>query len=99
MIVEQNLRRLWQEDGIHPAEAVHDAERDAFLKHDITAKQVEVKLDPADAEVLTEAGGRSGALSAAATDPGDIPLTVQPASTPGSLAASFKNAADTLLDM
>lgn len=34
--VEQNLRDLWEERGIHPAEAVHDADSDAFLKADLT---------------------------------------------------------------
>ena len=40
-IVEQNLRDLWQERGIHPAEAAHDAQADAFLKGDLTAKNLE----------------------------------------------------------
>jgi hypothetical protein len=38
-VVEANLRQMWQEDGIHPAEAVHDAESDAFIKHEITTPQ------------------------------------------------------------
>jgi hypothetical protein len=62
---EANLRRAWQEDGIHPAEAVHDAQNDAFAKHDITAKPKDYKLDAADEEVLTETGGKPGNLSAA----------------------------------
>lgn len=33
---EQNLRDLWAERGIHPAEAVNDARSDAFLKGDLT---------------------------------------------------------------
>src|SRR5216684_2862554 len=33
---EQNLRDLWEERGIHPAEAVHDADSDTFLKADLT---------------------------------------------------------------
>jgi hypothetical protein len=94
-----NLTRMWREDGIHPAEAVHDAANDAFLKNEITARRVEVPLDPADAEVLTETGGRPGALSAAASDPPNIPIDIQPAQPPGSLAASFKAAGDTLLDI
>jgi hypothetical protein len=96
---ETNLKRMWEEDGIHPAEAVHDAATDAFLKHDLKAPQVEVKLDPADIEVLTETGGKPGSLGAAASEPGDIPLSIQPARPPGSLAASFKAAADTLFDI
>jgi len=35
--VETNLKEQWQERGIHPAEAVHDAQSDAFLKHELTA--------------------------------------------------------------
>ena len=96
---EANLKRLWQEDGIHPAEAVHDAEQDAFVKNEIVKPQTEVKLDPADEEVLTETGGKPGSLGAAATDPIDIPIAQQPASPPGRLAAAFKDAADTLLDI
>lgn len=38
---EANLKQLWQEHGIHPAEAVHDAQSDAFLKHDLTARPSE----------------------------------------------------------
>jgi len=94
-----NLKRMWQEQGIHPAEAVHDAQADAFLKNEITAKQDVVKLDPADEEVLTETGGKPGSLGAAATDPADVPLSVQPASPPGRLAAAFKSAGDNLLDI
>lgn len=33
---EPNLRRMWDEDGIHPAEAVHDAQRDALLRQMLT---------------------------------------------------------------
>ena len=38
---DTNLRDLWQERGIHPAEAVHDAQTDSFLKGDLTAKNLE----------------------------------------------------------
>lgn len=38
-----NLRRLWNEEGIHPAEAVNDAQTDAFLRHVLT----EIESDPA----------------------------------------------------
>lgn len=41
--VEMNLRRMWREDGIHPAEAVHDAERDAFVKNEIVAPREEIQ--------------------------------------------------------
>jgi hypothetical protein len=95
---EPNLKRMWSEDGIHPAEAVHDAQSDAFLKNEITARRADnFKLDPEIEEVLTETGGKPGNLGAAATDPADIPLDVQPASPPGRLAAAFKDAGDTLL--
>jgi hypothetical protein len=96
---EANLRQMWKEDGVTPAEAVHDARTDGFLKHEITAPREEIKIDLADVEVLTETGGRPASLSAAMTEPGDIPLDVQPASPPGRLAAAFKSAADTLLDI
>lgn len=96
---EANLKQLWQEEGIHPAEAVHDAHADAFLKHDLTAKQDPVTLDPETQLVLTETGGKPGSLSAARSDPADIPLDVQPARPPGSLAAAFKAAGDKLMDM
>jgi len=33
---EQHLRDLWEERGIHPAEALHDAQSDAFLRQEIT---------------------------------------------------------------
>jgi hypothetical protein len=35
-VAEQNLRDLWTERGIHPAEAVHDAGSDAFLHQQLT---------------------------------------------------------------
>jgi hypothetical protein len=97
--VEVNLRRMWTEDGIHPAEAVHDAQSDAFLKNEITAARETVKLDPEDELVLSETGGKPGDLSAARTDPADISPDVQPASPPGRLAAAFKDAGDKLLDI
>lgn len=97
---EANLRQAWEQDGLHPAEAVHDAQTDAFLKHDLTAKQESVKLDPADEAVLTETGGRPASLSAAATDaPTDVPLSVQPSSAPGRLSESLKATGDKLLDI
>lgn len=38
---EQNLRDLWQERGIHPAEAAHDAQTDSFLRGDLTRPNLE----------------------------------------------------------
>jgi hypothetical protein len=96
---EANLKRMWTEDGIHPAEAVHDAQSDAFLKNEITAKQIEVKLDPEDELILSETGGRPGSLGAAATEPADVPLDIQPARPPGSLAAAWQSASDGLFDI
>lgn len=52
-----------------------------------------------DLEALTSTGGKPGSLSAAMTEPGDIPLDVQPAKPPGSIMASIKAAGDTLLDI
>ena len=96
---EANLKRAWQEDGYHPAEAIHDAQGDAFLRGDLKAPHEPVKLDPADIEVLTETGGRPGNLSAAAVEPELVSIAEQPAQPPGRLAASFQQAADTLFDM
>lgn len=96
---EANLRQMWREDGIHPAEAVHDAQTDAFVKHEITAPREEIKLPPETEAVLEETGGKPGSLSAAMTDPADIPLEVQPPQPPSSLIASAQAAAETLFDV
>jgi hypothetical protein len=97
---EETLRQAWEQDGIHPAEAVHDAQADAFLKHDLTAKDREpTTLDRADEDMLAETGGRPAPLSAAVSDPPDIPLSQQPATPPGRLAAAFHDAADKLYDI
>lgn len=45
-VTEENLRRMWKEDGIHPAEAVHDAANDAFKKHEITAPPAQIDIAP-----------------------------------------------------
>lgn len=37
---EPNLRKLWDERGIHPAEAVNDAQSDAFLRDELTKPTV-----------------------------------------------------------
>jgi hypothetical protein len=96
---EANLKRMWSEDGIHPAEAVHDAQADAFIKNEITAAREEVKLPATEEEMLTETGGKPGDLGAAATDPPDVSPAVQPLSPPGRLAAALQSAGDTLLDI
>lgn len=96
---EPNLKRMWSEDGIHPAEAVHDAQTDAFVKHDVTAPHDEIKPDPEAEELLTATGGSPGSLSAAVTDPADIPPDVQPVSPPSSLVARATQATDALFDI
>ncbi len=60
---ESNLRRAWQEEGIHPAEIVHDQARDAFLKHQVTAEPRPVELDPDLFDTLIETGGPPPARS------------------------------------
>jgi hypothetical protein len=35
--VNDNLETLWRERGVHPAEALHDAQRDAFVMGDLTS--------------------------------------------------------------
>ncbi|WP_407160170.1 hypothetical protein [Bradyrhizobium sp. STM 3557] len=92
---EPNLRRIWSEDGIHPAEAVHDAERDAFLKHEITAPSLVVK-SPMEGEEgqLLAADGAPMSLSAARTDPTELPSPdVQPV-RPGLAAQASKAVED-----
>lgn len=96
---EANLRQMWREDGIHPAEAVHDAQADAFVKNEITAPREEIKPPPEVEQVLEETGGKPGSLSAAMTDPADIPPDVQPPRPPSSLVATAQAAAETLFDV
>lgn len=98
-LIEKTLHALWMDHGIHPAEAVHDAQADAFLKHQITAPQEEIKPDPETEKVLTETGGPPGSLSAAVTPPEAIPLDVQPAAPAGTWAAAAKAASDKLFDI
>jgi hypothetical protein len=72
--IEQNLRRMWKEDGIHPAEAVHDAQTDAFIKHDITAPR-EVDFPDTASEVakgLTYDRAREIAQQARDTETADV---------------------------
>jgi hypothetical protein len=84
-IAETNLRQLWQDRGIHPAEAAHDAQSDAFLKQDLTS--------PAD-----ENGQPLRAVGAEVTK--DTPsVQQQPAPPAGSLATSAQAALDRLYDV
>jgi len=97
---ETNLKRMWSEDGIHPAEAVHDAQTDAFLAHEITAPREVVKLDPEIEKIFEETGGKPASLSAAVTEPSiDVPLDVQPAQPPGKMTAMVQDAAERLFDV
>lgn len=107
---EANLRRKWQEDGVHPAEAVNDARRDAFLRQEITRADPDpaVKLPPEawSPEALAEKpynlpaeapSGPARSLGAAATE--DMPsLAQQPPPPPGSLLATLKSAGDAITD-
>lgn len=91
---EANLKRMWSEDGIHPAEAVHDAQSDAFLKHDLTAKQEPVEMPKGEEGELLSADGKAMSLSAARTDPSDLPSPdVQPV-RPGLAARASKAVED-----
>lgn len=112
--VEMNLRRMWEEDGIHPAEAVHDAQADAFFRNEVTAPREEIKITPEPGaeppqtmpkdwdvkpEEMQEAFGDGASLSAAVTPPELVPPDVQPPRPAGSLAASAQKAAETLFDI
>lgn len=94
----QRLQQVWREDGIHPSEALHDAQRDAFIRHDLTTKADEVKPTKEFVENWPEPVPQS--LGAAVnTEPPLIPLAEQPAAPPGRLAATFRDAGEKLLDM
>jgi hypothetical protein len=67
--VEANLHRAWHEDGIHPAEAVHDAQRDAFARHDITTEPTVARIPVDDAVLLEQAGMIPRALAEDALPP------------------------------
>lgn len=87
-IVEQRLQALWQESGIHPAEAAADAQNDAFLHHSLTAPAGEAAPKVAtDSDVLlATAGDVTHSLGAdVTTDPPLIPPSVQPLSPQGTL--------------
>jgi hypothetical protein len=95
---EARLRQMWEEKGIHPAEAVHDAHYDAFLKHDLVAKAEDVKPSKELLDNSPDAVPHS--LGAAVnSEPPLVSPDVQPTQSPGKLAASVQNAADTLFDI
>lgn len=41
---EGKLKEAWQEQGLHPSEVAHDAQNDAFLRHDLSS----AAADPVD---------------------------------------------------
>ena len=101
-VAEQNLRDLWQDKGIHPAEAVNDAKSDAFLKHDLTTEPKAAEVDPEAMTTLAETGGMPAhGLGADVTTepPIDTPLTTQPASPAARLMTAAHDATDKLFDI
>jgi len=99
---ETNLRRAWDEDGIHPAEAVNDARQDAFVKHDLTKEAKPVELDPELFDTLAETGGmplRGLGADVAGEPRADVPLSTQPPAPPGRLMTAAHDAAAKLTDI
>lgn len=84
-VAEQNLRQLWADRGVHPAEAVKDAQNDAFLRQDLKTEH------DADGEPLRAAGAEVTR---------DMPsLEQQPVPPAGQIAASLKASADKFIDI
>jgi hypothetical protein len=79
---EANLRTLWQDKGIHPAEALADAENDAFLKHDLQTDQAAHSL--------------GAAATVDADMPPLTPIAVQPPSPQGKLTTLAQSAIEQL---
>lgn len=91
------LQQLWQEKGLHPSEVAHDAQTDAFLRHDLTAKGVEVETPKEAVDTLP---GVPHSLGAEVTSlPPDVPPSVQPLQQPGKLTAAMQSGADRLFDI
>lgn len=83
---EANLRTLWRENGIHPAEAVADAANDDFFKSQLTAEN-------------WDGEGQTPRQAVGAEVTKDFPdMTAQPVHPPGVLQAAVKNAATRLMD-
>jgi hypothetical protein len=87
---EAKLRQHWQERGIHPSEALHDAERDAFLRHDLSSAAAEPStLPPADVPFSQQPAPLPGRIAAAVQATadrlldigGDIQMKVAPMAT------------------
>ena len=95
---EAILRVLWQEKGIHPAEALADAQNDAFLMHDLTTAKPQ-PLSDATVMALKEGGMdvAPNSLGAAVTsDPPLIPPSVQPPTPAGTLSSIAQSAIEQL---
>ena len=92
-VAEANLRQLWEERGIHPAEAVADARNDAFLRHDLTTPEEQARGDSAES-----AGESLRAVGAEVTR--DMPtLAEQPPPRPGRLIEVGRQAMDQALGL
>lgn len=96
---EGNLRTLWDERGIHPAEAVHDAQNDNFLKAELTSPAVEPSGVGPDGQPITEMPEPPLRAVGAEVTASTPDFATEPARPPGSLMAAVNKAADTLLDL
>ncbi len=103
---EANLQRLWQEKGIHPAEAVADAERDTWLRHQITAPIEAAASAADDAKVADIISGRAegeiplrAAGAEVTTDPPLVSPADMPLPRPASLSTAFHEMGATLTDI
>jgi hypothetical protein len=107
---ESRLRQMWEQDGIHPAEAVTDAQRDAFVKQELKRPETDpaTKLPPEAwwPESLAEhpyelpEKPEGEPLRALGADVAGAPsLAQQPAPPPGRLSAAVHDTADRLLDI
>ncbi len=84
-IATANLKTLWRDQGIHPAEAVHDAQSDAFVRDELTTAS-------------DESEGTAHGLGADVAQP--MPsLAEQPAPPPGRFSAMTQSLGDRLLDL
>jgi hypothetical protein len=98
-----NLQQLWEERGIHPAEAVHDAERDAFLRQELTQKPItsppdawtpENLIATADKPFEPQPGG------ADVTAPRNLPSVAdQPPQPPGKIVEAARASVDQLFGL
>jgi hypothetical protein len=56
---------MWQEQGLHPSEVAHDAQQDAFLRHDLSSAAAEPKDLPPDVPPSVQPTQPPGKLAAA----------------------------------